>query len=131
MTARYILIVEDDTNDSDLLSRALVKADSGCHVKVLNDSELAIDFLSDSQVRAPSLVVTDLKMPKKTGFELIEWIRSQPRLAELPVVVMSSSKEKSDIDRAMGLRANAYFKKPLGLDELQVIAQTLVGKQTD
>ena len=73
----------------------------------------------------PCLVVTDLKMPKSNGFDLLAWIKNQPPPNCPPVVVLSGSVEESDKERALALGAAAYFVKPGGLDHMIHFAQEL------
>lgn len=126
-----ILLVEDDPADVDLLKRAIKKADSKATLHVLVDGQQAQAYLSQkdsngSPSTLPSLVITDLKMPKINGHELIQWMRNQSHLSQIPVVVMSSSGMQADIDRAIHLGANAFFEKPLGISDLDKIIQSLV-----
>ena len=126
-----ILLVEDDPADVSFIKRALQKADSKVALHVLHDGEQAMAYLSSSNGQGtpsglPSLVITDLKMPKITGHQLIEWMRSQARFAHIPIVVLSSSGMEQDIDRAIDLGANAYIQKPLSLSELERIVQSLL-----
>lgn len=127
---RHLLVVEDDRDAAFLIQRVLEKADAKCIVKILADGAQAIDYLAEKIKGPPSsipfVVVTDLKMPKKTGFDVISWVRNEPRLAELPVVVLSASKEQSDIDRAMSLGATAFIEKPLEISELLEIARSIL-----
>jgi len=132
---REILLVEDDADAAHLMLRALEKCDSRCAVHILQDGERAIGYLSArlaaSAAPLPSLVITDLKMPRKSGFDVLSFIRSQPRLSTLPVVVLSASSEAADIDRALSLGANGYFVKPLLLADLLELAKSLVAGKID
>jgi two-component system, chemotaxis family, response regulator Rcp1 len=125
-----ILLVEDDPSDADFLKRALLKVDAKATLQVLVDGHQAITYLSQNNGNGslvlPSLVITDLKMPKVNGHELIKWMRSRPSLAQLPIVVLSSSEMQQDIDLAIDLGATAYIQKPLGIVELEKIVQSLV-----
>jgi len=115
--------------------RVLEKCDSRCAVRILQDGERAIGCLSarlaDPAAPLPSLVITDLKMPRKSGFDVISWIRTQPRLSTLPVVVLSASNEPADVDRALSLGANGYFVKPHLLADLLELAKSLVDGKID
>jgi len=123
-----VLLVEDDYDAATLMLRALEKVDSSCVVQILTDGVQAIEYLASGTI--PSVVVTDLKMPRKNGFDVIAWIRSRPALADLPVFVLSCSKEQADIDQALKLGATAYFEKPLSLTELLEIARTILSRST-
>lgn len=123
-----ILLVEDNPDDIDLIERALHKADPKATYHVLTDGEQAVSYFSaiNGNETLPSLVITDLKMPKRTGHELVEWMRRQPNLAGIPIVVLSSSDDLHDIDRAISLGANAFIVKPLGLTDLVKVLQSLL-----
>jgi CheY-like chemotaxis protein len=123
-----ILLVEDSPDDIDLIERALHKADPKVKCHVLTDGEQAVSYFSamNGNASLPSLVITDLKMPKRTGHELVEWVRRQPHLAGIPIVVLSSSDDQHDIDRAISLGANAFIVKPLGLTDLVKALQSLL-----
>jgi two-component system, chemotaxis family, response regulator Rcp1 len=126
-----ILLVEDDPADVDFLKRALLKAGSIASLHVVSDGQQAVTYLTESGRNGsgselPSLVITDLKMPKHNGLQLIEWIRTQSHLAGIPIVVLSSSDMQQDIDRAIQLGANSYIQKPLSNTELVRIVQSLL-----
>ena len=127
-----ILLAEDDENDAFLFRMALKKAGILNPLSRVPDGEDAINYLagvgiySDRvQYPLPSLVITDLKMPRRTGFDLLAWIQAQPQLNCPPVVVLSGSAEDSDKERALGLGAVAYFVKPPGLDQMVHLAHEL------
>ena len=124
-----ILLAEDDENDAFLFRMALKKAGIPNPLSRVPDGEDAINYLvgvgiySDRvQYPLPSLVITDLKMPRRTGFDLLAWIQDQPQLNCPPVVVLSGSAEDSDKERALGLGAVAYFVKPPGLEQMVHLA---------
>jgi CheY-like chemotaxis protein len=120
-----MLLVEDDANDILLIQRALAK---GCLVnpmRVVRDGEEAIAYLGGQGQYAdravfprPSLVLLDLKLPRKSGFEVLQWMRQQADLKKVPVIVLTSSKETTDINVAYELGANSYLVKPVGFDGL-------------
>ena len=114
-----ILLAEDDENDVLLLKRAFEKAEIQNPLFVSRDGQEAIDYLAGAgnfsnrtEYPFPALVLLDLKMPKRSGFEVLEWLRSQPVLHCLPVVVFSTSPHQHDIERAYRLGANAFVVKP-------------------
>lgn len=120
-----ILLVEDDPNDILLTQRAFYKANVKNPVQVLKDGEDVLLYLSGKQMYAdrdryplPMLMLLDLKLPRKSGFEVLIWLRQQPELKLLPVVVLTSSSENSDIQQAYDLGANSYLVKPVGFDAL-------------
>jgi CheY-like chemotaxis protein len=120
-----ILLVEDDPNDIVLIQRAFAKAALVNPLRIVRDGEEAILYLGGSQDYAdrgkyplPSLILLDLKLPRKSGLEVLEWLRQQPSLRHVPVIVLTSSKEMRDINRAYELGANSYLVKPVGFEGL-------------
>lgn len=124
-----ILLVEDDDNDVVLLRRAFAKSRLANALKVVADGEAALAYLAGEAPYEdrvlPELVLLDLKLPRKSGHEVLEWIRSQPGLRYLPVVVLTSSREKADLERAYALGANSYLVKPPDFEALIEMVQTL------
>jgi len=114
-----ILVAEDDENDVFLIKRALHQAQFENPLQVVQTGEDAIAYLKGSppfgdreKFPIPALVLLDLKMPRKNGFEVLAWIRQQPEYNALAVVVLTSSQESADINRAYALGANSYLVKP-------------------
>ena len=127
-----VLFAEDDDNDSFFLERAFKQAKIANPLKRVNDGEEAIEYLSghgkysDREVfPLPCLLLLDLKMPRKNGFEVLQWIRAQPGLKRLPVVVLTSSREDPDINRAYDLAANTYLVKPVQFEGLVEMMKAL------
>lgn len=127
-----MLLVEDEPNDVLLIQRAFRKAGVHAPMRVVNDGQAAMDYLAGHGVYAdrvayplPALVLLDLKLPRKSGHEVLEWLRAQPALKRTPVVLLTSSKESMDIDRAYELGANSYLVKPVAFAELLNMARTL------
>jgi len=115
-----ILLVEDNYNDVLLIQRAFRKAKIEPQMSIVDDGDKAISYLSRDgkyadreQYPLPSLILLDLKMPRLSGLEVLAWIRQQPELNRLPVVVLTSSQEDSDLAQAYDLGANSYLVKPL------------------
>lgn len=124
-TAWTILHVDDDANDSMLMKHACRAANLNCAMECANDGEAAISYLRGDEPYAnrqqypmPNIVLLDLKMPRKTGFEVLEWVRSQATLRRMVVFVFTSSRQQEDIDRAYELGANGYLVKPVGFERL-------------
>ena len=115
-----ILLVEDDENDRLFFERAVRKSGYGWKVASAGSGREAVDYLSGAGKFAdrsahplPTHVLLDLKLPELSGLEVLEWIRSQSAHRALPVIVLSSSREPSDIDRAKALGVDAYEVKPV------------------
>jgi len=120
-----VLHIDDDPNDTTLLQAATRKAGLSLALKNLEDFEQAVDYLSGKGHYAdrsahpmPRLILLDLKMPRATGFEVLRWIRNNPSLSKIPVIVLSGSELQDDVRRAYLGGANSYLVKPLGFDAL-------------
>lgn len=114
-----ILVAEDDSNDVLLLQRAFSKLGLGASVNFVRDGQEAIDYLRElksgdasNESLMPTLLLLDLKMPRLSGFEVLKWLREQPRFEKLLIVVFSSSDHPSDRSQACALGAHAYLVKP-------------------
>lgn len=128
MTTRQftILHVEDDPNDVLLVQRAVKKTGAPTTILSVGDGDQALAYLSGTdqysdreQYPLPNLVLLDLKMPRKSGLEVLAWIRQQASLRRLIVVIFTSSKHDHDINQAYELGANSYLVKPVGFESLQ------------
>lgn len=124
-----ILLVEDDTNDVFFMQRAFKEVGILNPVQVAQDGREAMDYLGGDGVYAdrdqfplPCLALLDLKLPRVMGLELLKWVREQPALNDVIVIILSSSQVGHDIDRAYQLGANAFLVKPSGPLELLEIA---------
>ncbi len=127
-----ILLVEDDANDVTLIRRAFARAKLANPVQVVNDGEQAVAYLAGAvefsdraRYPLPVLILLDLKMPRKSGHEVLEWLKEQPELRRIPVVVLTSSGETPDVNRAYDLGANSYLVKPVAFDDLLGMVKTL------
>lgn len=127
-----ILQVEDDGNDVFFLEHAFKAAGINCPVRVARDGQEAIDYLSGVGEFAdrlcyplPSLVLLDLKLPRKDGFEVLDWVRQHRDLCRIPVIVLTSSAREADIERACLLGANSFLVKPSDLKERVELARLL------
>jgi CheY-like chemotaxis protein len=120
-----ILIAEDNEDDFFILQRAFTSAGLSATLHQAIDGEEAIQYLGGAgkygdrvAYPLPALVLLDLKLPKIPGHDVLAWIRQRPELCGLVVIVLSSSKENSDIEKAYRLGTNAYMVKPSALNEL-------------
>jgi CheY-like chemotaxis protein len=127
-----ILMVEDRPADVLLIRRAFGKANIKNPLQVISNGEDAIAYLAGTGAFTdrdasplPCLILLDLKLPRKSGLEVLSWLRAQPELKRLPVIVLTSSKETSDVNRAYELGANSYLVKPVMFDTLLGMITTL------
>jgi CheY-like chemotaxis protein len=104
-----ILLAEDDPDDAELIGRALSPLKHT--LKRVADGESAISHLAGHPTAGPTVVLLDLKMPRKNGFEVLQWIRASPAWADLPVIILTSSDDPGDKARANNLGATAYLIK--------------------
>jgi CheY-like chemotaxis protein len=119
MISDTLLLVEDNRDDVFFLQRALQKANISTPIEVAQDGQAAIDYLKTgigcrelAPRPLPGVVLLDLKIPYVSGFEVLKWIREQPALAKLAVVILTSSPEQRDREMALALGATGYLVKP-------------------
>jgi CheY-like chemotaxis protein len=122
-----ILLVEDNEDDAELIRRAFRKAQIANPLQTAGDGDGAVEMLKQAAAtdHLPILVLLDLKLPRRSGFEVLAWIRSNPATRRLTVVVLTSSRQSADVDRAYDLGANSYLVKPVASDALVEMARTL------
>ena len=127
-----ILLAEDNSTDALMVQRAFKKAHLMNPVQVVDDGDKAVAYLGGQGVYAdrekyplPVLLLLDLKLPRRSGLEVLEWLRQQEGLKRLPVIVLTSSKESADVNRAYDLGANSYLVKPVDFDLLLEMVKTL------
>jgi CheY-like chemotaxis protein len=125
MNASVILLVEDSPDDATLIQRAFQKTNMMNPVQLVEDGEEAIAYLSGTgpfadrgRFPVPALVLLDVKLPRRSGLEVLEWVRSAPSLKRLPVVMLTSSREQIDVNRAYDLGVNSYLTKPVAFEAL-------------
>jgi CheY-like chemotaxis protein len=128
-----VLLVEDDLNDIFLVKRAFKMAQVKNPLQIVTDGQEAILYLKAegkyadrSAYPVPKLIVMDIKMPRKTGFEVLEWVKGDGRpTRRIPIVIVSSSDNPSDINRAYELGANAYMVKPMDYRAVEHLFQSI------
>jgi CheY-like chemotaxis protein len=121
-----ILLVEDNLNDAELATRALRKNNIANHIIHLKDGAIALDFLfgvGEYEGRninnQPKVILLDLKMPRVSGIEVLEKIKSNDLTKKIPVVMLTSSKEHPDVEKAYQLGANSYIVKPVDFENFR------------
>jgi CheY-like chemotaxis protein len=127
-----ILLAEDDENDIELFRRALLQARIRNPLQIVRDGDEAIAYLNGegkfsdrARYPLPALMLLDLNMPRKDGFEVLEWIRSQPELKILRVVVLTISRNVYDVTRAYRLGANSFFVKSLDAQTFSQLVESI------
>ena len=132
MSEPTILLVEDNPEDVLFFKRALSQAGFVWNVRVADDGQKAVDQLSGRVLEAsgspaspPTHVLLDLKLPNRSGLEVLEWIRKHPTLGSTPVIVLTSSDVPSDVEQARSLGIDAYLVKPLATKDLVATIRTI------
>ena len=128
-----VLLVEDDLNDIFLVKRAFKMAQIQNPLQVVTDGQEAISYLRGEGKYAnrehyplPKLIVMDIRMPRKSGFEVLEAVKGESRvLRRIPVVIVSSSEDPADINRAYELGANAYMVKPVDFRAVEHLFESI------
>jgi CheY-like chemotaxis protein len=123
-----ILHVEDNPDDVMLMNLAFSRAGITARLHVVNDGDEAIAALENGTMGGaapPVCVLLDVKLPRVSGLEVLAWIRNQPNLKRLPVILLTSSSQTADINRAYDLGANSFLVKPADLDSLTQLVKTV------
>lgn len=127
-----VLLVEDNVDDVILIERAFEKARIVNPLRVVGDGDEALDYLGGrgkyndrAAYPLPAFVLLDLKLPRRSGLDVLTWMRSEPCVKRIPVIVLTSSRESVDVDRAYELGVNSYLCKPVAFDALLEMVQTL------
>jgi len=128
-----VLLVEDDLNDIFLVKRAFRTARIPNPLQVVTDGEEALSYLRGESKYAdreahplPKLMVMDINMPRRSGFEVLEWVKGKPGpLRRIPIIIVSSSDNPADINRAYELGANAYMVKPMNYRAVEHLFESI------
>ena len=127
-----ILLVEDNPNDVELALHALKKNNIANRIEVVRDGAEALEFIfatgayaQRSIANGPKVILLDLKLPKVDGLEVLRQIKSDPRTRAIPVVVLTSSREESDIVESYNLGVNSYIVKPVDFEQFTEAVHTL------
>ena len=127
---KTILLVEDNRNDELLAMRALKKNPSISEVTVVRDGAEAINYIFNEKKdnynkKLPELILLDLNLPKLNGLEVLRKIKEDKITCQIPVVIMTSSGEESDINSSYKLGANSYLRKPVDFSEFSTLISNL------
>lgn len=132
MAETDILLVEDSEDDASFFTHALAAAQPSAQTTVARDGVEALLLLFGAEnpergvpTICPRIIVLDLKLPRMNGLELLRLLKTNPHSRSIPVVILSSSKEKRDLVESYQLGANSYLAKPMDFDEFAGLVRTL------
>ncbi|HEY9622554.1 MAG TPA: response regulator [Crinalium sp.] len=128
-----VLLIEDNPSDILLIQRAFqLAAFPQVSLQILQDGDTAIaylrgerEFSNRDRYPLPALLLLDWNLPRRSGPEVLRWLKQQPGLKRLPVVMLSSSREQANINQAYDLGANSYLTKPGGIEALSELLRTI------
>jgi CheY-like chemotaxis protein len=123
-TLRNLIIADDDEDDQLLLQEIISDYSSQINTTTIPDGKKLMEHLADGKV--PDLLLLDLNMPYKTGMECLSEIRSDKKLKKIPVVVLTTSKNKNDIDRCYMLGAHLFYSKPYDIESFKELIHSLL-----
>jgi two-component system response regulator len=133
MENKTILIIEDSQDDKDLILRAFKKSNVQARIVVLQDGAEAIDYMQCTGVYKdkatfdiPDIILLDLKLPKIDGKEVLETYRNDSFFRLIPIIILSSSGERNDLNDCYALGANSYIKKPIDFKHFLEIIETTI-----
>jgi CheY-like chemotaxis protein len=116
----HILLVEDNEGDVILTSEAFESAKLASDLSVVRDGESAIDFLLKRHqylhVKVPDLILLDLNLPRKNGYEVLQFLKADTNLKHIPVIVLSTSSSMNDVNKCYENYANCYITKPMDIE---------------
>jgi len=119
-----ILLIEDDTVHAKLIERILKKSGCNNQLTIIRDGEKAFNYLlkpnenfSDEKFICPQLILMDINLPKVNGLEILRQIKQSPKLQIIPVVMLTTSNNRTDLEKCYEYHANSYIIKPLDFEE--------------
>jgi CheY-like chemotaxis protein len=128
-----VLLAEDNADDAIFIKRAIRKAGASVSLQHVENGEEAMSYLlgegfycDRERYPFPALIVTNMKMPRMNGLELLTWIKQQPTLKHLPVLVMSSSENPDEMSKVATLGGSSYFVKTSSLDTLKEVVKHMM-----
>jgi chemotaxis family two-component system response regulator Rcp1 len=123
-----ILLVEDSPSDVRLIREALKQTPLEVQITLARDGVEAMEYLRQSEnglVNRPDIILLDLNLPRKNGREVLAEVKAAPRLKQIPVLIMTSSKADEDVKQAYNLNANCYIAKPANLQEYVDVVRSI------
>lgn len=131
MSKADVLLIEDSNSDAFMFQRALRRVKNECKVHVVRDGKEALDYLfsqgqySHLNQHLPKVIFLDLKLPKINGLEVLEEIKNNPVTYNIPVVILSSSNEETDLRKAYELGVNSYLVKPFKMENYNALVSNI------
>lgn len=130
MVTRPILLVEDNPDDVELTIRAFKRSNILNDLHVATDGQQAIDYLFGTDAAGhrnplPAVVLLDLKLPKVSGFEILERLRQEETTSRIPVIILTSSREDQDVTTGYEHGANSYIRKPVEFEQFVKVVQQI------
>ncbi|MDB6109823.1 MAG: response regulator with CheY-like receiver domain and winged-helix DNA-binding domain [Pedosphaera sp.] len=132
MGTHTILLAEDSEDEVFFFSRAFRGITGSCSLQVVSNGARAIDYLSGTgpfanrrECPLPSFMLLDIKLPLLTGLEVLQWVRSDSTLKDLPVAMFTHCNQMAEINRAQALGADAYFVKPARQQEMDAMLKSI------
>ena len=124
-SGRPILLVEDNPVDVDLTRRAFARQKISNPIEVARDGEEAVAWIDrwEAGEPRPVVILLDLKLPRVSGLEVLRRLKTHPQFSSIPVVILTTSSEESDVKSAYALGANSYIVKPVDFDKFQRVVQ--------
>lgn len=125
----HLLLVDDNEGDIRLTQEALKDSKLHLELAIVNDGEEAMDYLRRkgkfANATRPDLILLDIHMPRKSGLEVLEEVKADADLREIPTVIMTSSSAEADIAKSYRLHANCYITKPLDFEQFTEVVKTI------
>lgn len=125
-SAITFFLVDDDADDAGLFCEALQEVDQGVTCYTADNGRRAIELLSDPRLRQPKVIFLDINMPVMSGWDCLKWIKSNPALGAIPVIMYSTSSSRRDIDLSVQFGALCLMTKPETFGDLKGILQLVI-----
>ncbi len=124
-----ILLIDDDLDDSAIFSEAVKDCDPAIDFQTVADADQALSYLRDLKNRLPDFIFLDLRMPGMTGQQCLVEIKKDPRLAQIPVIVYTTSKDEKESILLKNLGAVHFMSKPVSPDDVYYMVSFVLGEQ--
>jgi DNA-binding response OmpR family regulator len=121
MNKKRIIVVEDGEDDADFTKLALMKNNLMNNVSIATDGAMALELLLNDSEVTPGLVLLDLNLPKISGLDVLKRLRNNDKMKLVPIVVLSSSREESDLRNCYEAGANSYVRKPIDFNDYMTV----------